>query len=79
MGSHFDEMAAVRRAYITLLELPHGGLRARMQTVLATLRDEIAAAAGREPESVQDSYERWVSANPSNYVPQSSAMSERKP
>ena len=63
-----DEQAAIRRAYITLLELPHGGLRTRLQAVLATLRDEIAVGAKKEPQSVQDSYEQWVREHPSKFA-----------
>lgn len=68
MGWKFDEHAAVRRAYIDLLELPHGAIRARLQSVLATLRDEIAAGGTEDAESVQNSYERFVRDFPSEYA-----------
>ena len=68
MDWKFDEQAAIRRAYMTLLELPHGGLRARLQSVLATLRDEVAIGCSDDPQTVQDDYERWVAAHPSEYA-----------
>lgn len=64
----FDEQAALRRAYITLLELPHAALRARMQPVLATLRDEIAVGAGLHAETIQNMYEDFVRENPNEYA-----------
>lgn len=69
MATYFDEQAAIRRAYLTLLELPHRELRQRLQPVLATLRDEIAAGANKEPQEIQDSYERFVAHHPSEHVP----------
>lgn len=77
MGIHFDEQAALRRAYITLLELPHGGVRERIQSVLGTLLDEIAAGAGREPEEVQNNYEAFVAECPSAYVPSNGKRTAR--
>ena len=69
MGWQFDEQAAIRRAYIDLLELPLGcALRHRLQSVLATLRDEIAAGSGEDAEKIQNGYERFVRENPSEYV-----------
>lgn len=68
MGWKFDEQAAIRRAYIDLLELPHGALRVRLQSVLASLRDEIATGAKDTPENVQNSYERYVRDFPSEYM-----------
>lgn len=74
MAWKFDEQAAIRRAYMTLLELPHGALRARLQSVLATLRDEIAAGCGDCPQDVQDSYERWMREHPSEYMSDSGKL-----
>ncbi len=68
MTTAFDEQAALRRAYLTLIELPHGAVRARIQSALAVLRDEIAEGAGREPEDIQNSYERFAADNPSEFV-----------
>jgi hypothetical protein len=42
-----DELQCLRAAYVMLLGLPHGALRLRLQPVLATLRDGIAAGSGR--------------------------------
>lgn len=64
----FDEQAALRRAYLTLLELPHAEIRARLQNVLATLRDEIAIGAKMESEWIQNCYERYVKNYPSEYA-----------
>lgn len=44
-------------AYLTLLQLPHGACRARIQAILAGLRDEIASVSGRTPEDVQNEFE----------------------
>ncbi len=74
MAWKFDEQAAIRRAYMTLLELPHGALRARLQSVLATLLHEVAAGAGEDPQNCQDSYECWVREHPSEYTSDSGKL-----
>ena len=56
------EQATLRRAYMELLRLPHGALRLRLQVVLATLCDEIAMAAGRTSEEIQNAYEAFVAS-----------------
>lgn len=68
MGWKFDEQAAIRRAYIDLLELPPCALRVRLGLVLAILRDEIAAGSNDSAEKVQTSYEDYVRNFPSKYA-----------
>lgn len=53
------EIAILRGAYLELLGLPHAGLRARMQPVLAALCNEIAAMTNRTNEEVQNIYEEF--------------------
>lgn len=54
-----DEQAieVMKRAYLTLLKMPHGGVRARNQSTLCALRDAIAKETGEEPQKVQDYFE----------------------
>jgi hypothetical protein len=50
-------LEALQRAYIELLRMPHGGMRARNQEALATLRDAISKETGIGGQEVQDSFE----------------------
>lgn len=52
--------ARITNAYISLLRLPPGESRARLQSVLAALRDEIAFQEGRYGGDVQDEFEARV-------------------
>lgn len=54
------EIFALHGAYVSLLSLPYGETRARLQPTLATLRDEIAGAKGLSSEEVQNSYEALI-------------------
>lgn len=54
------DVAALDRAkaaYVELLRMPHGSLRAALQPVLAGLRDAIALEMGHPAEVVQDTFE----------------------
>lgn len=52
------ELAKLKSAYANLLRIPvESELRTRLQTVLATLRDEIAAGDGKHPQETQDYFE----------------------
>lgn len=57
-----DEVAhgALANAYLTLLRMPHTGVRARSQPALAALRDCIAAEFGKDPEDTQVFFEYWA-------------------
>jgi hypothetical protein len=48
---------ALTQAYLLLLQMPHGGVRARNQSVLCALRDAIATEAAMAPQEVQDEFE----------------------
>ncbi len=52
-----DALEALQRAYMALLQMPHGGVRARNQGVLVALREAIAAETGVDAQEVQDSFE----------------------
>lgn len=54
------EIFALHGAYVSLLSLPYGETRARLQPTLATLRDEIAGAKGLSSEEAQNSYETLI-------------------
>src|SRR5262245_25811431 len=57
-----NEQQLLEAAYVMLLRLPHDSIRARLQHVLATLRDEISTITGRAEEDVQNMFEehaRW--------------------
>lgn len=56
-----SEMHSLRAAYVMLLMLPHDSVRLRLQPLLATLRDEIAAGSGQSSEEVQEYFEAIVS------------------
>jgi hypothetical protein len=48
-------------AYLALLSIPHNHpARLRLQSVLATVRDEVAEMTGLSPEEVQASFETTV-------------------
>lgn len=51
-------------AYEALLRLPDGGSRLRLQSTMATLRDEIALIKGETAEAVQSRYETEVMEYP---------------
>jgi hypothetical protein len=51
------ELEILKRAYIVLLQMPHGALRARNQYILCALRDAIAKETGIDAQTVQDSFE----------------------
>jgi len=57
----------IERAYCHLLSLPHGESRVRLQSVLASLRDELAFLKGDFPQDVQERYEAEVQQNPELY------------
>ena len=48
---------ALQQAYLTALQMPHSGVRARQQAVLCALRDAIVAETGIEAQEVQESFE----------------------
>lgn len=54
---NLDEFICFRDAYIALLKLPYGTLRAENQYLLTQLRDTIADAFGVSGEEVQSYYE----------------------
>lgn len=51
------ETDLIQSAYEELLKLPPGRTRMRVQTALATLRDELAYLTQRDPEEVQSEFE----------------------
>lgn len=51
------ERAILTEAYKSLLRLPQGESRARIQPALASLRDEIARIDGESAEAVQNKFE----------------------
>jgi hypothetical protein len=51
------ELKTLQDAYVLLLSLPHGGVRERLQPVLANLRDLIAEGSGLSAEQIQDHFE----------------------
>lgn len=55
-----DELTAklmLQKAYADLLQMPHGGVRARNQAVFCALRDAIAAECKQDAQTVQESFE----------------------
>lgn len=57
----YTENDLISEAYYCLLRLPlTSGRRLRLQSALAALRDDIAAATGRTSEEVQNAYEKWA-------------------
>ena len=52
-----DALEALQRVYIAALQIPHGGVRARNQSVLCALRDAIVAETGVNAQTVQDAHE----------------------
>lgn len=57
MPNERKALEVLLQAYVLLLQMPHGGVRARNQAVLCALRDAIVAETGHEPQEVQDSFE----------------------
>lgn len=58
-GTMNEEKAleVLQQAYMLLLQMPYGGVRARQQGTLCALRDAIAAETGHSSQEVQDSFE----------------------
>lgn len=57
MNNERKALVALQQAYILLLQMPHGGVRARNQETLCALRDAIVKETGIEAQEVQDSFE----------------------
>lgn len=58
-----DALDRAKAAYVELLRMSHGSLRAALQPVLAGLRDAIALKMGRPTEVVQDTFEARAGAD----------------
>lgn len=48
------------QAYLDVLRMPHGGVRARQQKVLSALRDALSEELNDTPEHIQTFYEEWA-------------------
>lgn len=55
-----DALAAISTAYLLLLRMPQGGVRARNQACLSALRDALASETGGSAEDTQDFYEYFA-------------------
>jgi hypothetical protein len=56
-----ETLTRLSSAYISLLSIPNDDpVRIRIQPLLASIRDLIAAESGTEPEEVQDTHEQLV-------------------
>ena len=53
-------LAHLMQAYMELIEMPHGALRARQQSVMDALRDAIAFEMGHSSQFVQDTFEEMA-------------------
>ncbi len=62
--AHAPERKALGMAYLHLLSMPHGVVRARCQQLLALCRDELAAEMHLDPETVQDMFEAFYQPTP---------------
>lgn len=54
-------LEVLEQSYLLMLTMPHGAIRARCQSILATMRDTIAFNRGEFAQDVQDRFELQAS------------------
>lgn len=57
MNKEEQALEVLKQAYMLLLQMPHGKVRARNQEALCALLHAIAKETGHEAQEVQDSFE----------------------